>query len=165
MNKIYLKYFLIIAATGIWGLIIYRVIRATHSEGSASIDISPVSVHRIPEVSVDTFTLYNDYPDPFVPANEEVDTVTEIRAADIKVANPPSDLTTQSDANVSNIIKFRGVVTNPQKKIKIAIVSINNKEFVVHERDNVEGVFIRKIKLEKLEINYKNKDFTIEKEH
>jgi hypothetical protein len=109
--------------------------------------------------------LYNDYPDPFVPANEEVDTVTEIRAADIKVANPPSDLTTQSDANVSNIIKFRGVVTNPQKKIKIAIVSINNKEFVVHERDNVEGVFIRKIKLEKLEINYKNKDFTIEKEH
>lgn len=154
-----------VAAISIWGLIIYRVIRATHNEGGPSIEAIPASAKRLPEMSVDTFTLYNDYPDPFIPAKEEVDTIEEIKPAETKVINSPSDLASENNENIANMVKFRGIVVNPQKKIKVAIVSINNKEFVVRERENVKGIYIRKINIEKLEINYKNKDFAIQKEH
>jgi hypothetical protein len=53
------------------------------------------------------------------------------------------------------------MIANPAKKIKIANISIQGKEYLVKERDRVEGYMIKKITAGILIITYKGKKFTI----
>jgi hypothetical protein len=165
MNNKYLKYFLIVAAIGIWGLIIYRIIQASKGGPDASIGFDSTPGNLMTDVTADTFTLNADYPDPFIPEKEEEDSVSESKSPDENIGVPSPELAPLSEESIAGLIKFRGIVENPQKKIRVAIVSINGREYVVHERDKVEGIYITKIMREKLKINYKNNQYDIEKEH
>jgi hypothetical protein len=150
----------------IWGIIVFRILNGLG--GSEAPDIGGRPAQRA-EVSspIDTFTLYADYPDPFIPGKEIDDTVLSVANATGKKDLPVAQTVTApliTEGTVAGMIQLKGIFGNPQKRSKVAIVTINGKEAIVHEKERVGGIYITKIAKDHLQIKYKGRSFTIDKE-
>ena len=160
-NK-YLKYFLIVGVIGVWGAVLYRLLH-----GLGDKDLPVATTHGFKEVYVespaDTFSLYADYPDPFIP---EIDSVS---SADLQKKSGPIDFKNNVTQPVDNTaltiaaIKYNGVINNTEKKVTVGIITINGKESLVKEKDKVNDITIMKIQKDNMRISYKGKSFFIKR--
>jgi len=166
MNNKYLRYSLMGAVVLIWGIIVFRILNGLGGSEAPAIGGRPVQ-HAEISSSIDTFTLYADYPDPFIPEKEIDDTVLSVSNAAGKKDLPVAQTATTpviTEATVAGIIQLKGIFSNPQKRSKVAIVTINGKEAIVHEKERLGGIYIAKIAKDHLQIIYKGRSFTIDKE-
>lgn len=156
------KYVLITAVALVWGLIIYRVIK-----GLGGDDVSPIAVASVKKIDytapVDSFALMADYGDPFQPSLTEeeepvsgMNTEAPVTTPALPVAPPPP----QFDFNT---IQYHGMMSNPDSKKKIAILSISGKDYLVKEKEKIEGVTVRKITPDEIVVTVNGKTETVGK--
>src|SRR5438128_2001268 len=139
MENKYMKYGLIGGTVLVWGLIIYRV-----SAGIAAPDRSPVSPPKphaaAPAVDNDSFVLYADYPDPFIPEKDSVEVMDlkkniAVSPAPPGVAAPAGPKPPTTLETLKSMFQYVGMIGNPGKKMKIAIVILHGREQLVREKE------------------------------
>ncbi|HXB10120.1 MAG TPA: hypothetical protein VNW04_23515 [Puia sp.] len=168
MNNKYVKYFLIVAVIAVWATIIYRIAGGL-SSGTQPIPPSVVASGNELKISSDTFALNADYPDPFLPDADSAatDTVTDrkvappLSAGNANAAGGASHPPTPE--SVAGIIQLGGIIANPQKRSRIAIITLRGKEHLVREKERIEDIYIKSIGRDKIRILYKGEIFTIGK--
>jgi hypothetical protein len=148
MNPKALRYLLFAGLAIVWSTIIYKVInglkgnddKVQESFRTAKFDYSTPK---------DSFSLIADYPDPFMPGNDradfENDTAYKIPAKEID-----SKISQASKPEIN--IQFFGMISNPEKKKKVAIISISGKEYLVSEKEKIDHVLVGKIFREKITV-------------
>lgn len=165
MNPKMLKYFLITGVALIWGIITFRIIR------SLSNNTPVVSVPQLaaPDfnytIEPDTFFLFADYPDPFLPDEENSDTGNISEPQSITNTDPglnqPPQQTVPADSFDPSTIKYTGMIANPDRKIRMAIIKINERETVLKEKDKTTGFTLQKILKDKIVIIHKSKRYEV----
>ncbi|HVV02638.1 MAG TPA: hypothetical protein VHC96_00385 [Puia sp.] len=173
-----MKYGLIGGTVIVWGLIVYRV-----SAGLSGPDVSPAPAPK-PHVTApvprnDSFVLYADYPDPFIPEKDsldEIDLKKNVTAAPGSPGGisgavpsnggqpgamtggpkPPTALET-----LKSILQYEGMVGNASKKLKIAIVTLHGQEQLVREKEKVDEIIIKKIERDRIGVVYKGRYFEV----
>ena len=122
MENKYLKYGLIAGAIFVWGAIIIRVVNGM----SRPIPPQPQAPRQqviAAQPASDSFVLFADYPDPFLP---DPDTINDIVAKTASPAPYPGNpVTTPAPPPLKSIIQYVGLIANPKKKVMIAILNIN----------------------------------------
>lgn len=165
MNPKMLKYFLITGVVLVWGIITFRIIRSLSNETP----IVPVSQLAAPAFNYttepDTFFLFADYPDPFLPDEENSDTgnISEpkpITNTDPGLNQPPLQ-PVPSDGFDPSTIKYSGMIANPEMKIRMAIIKINEREAVLKEKDKTADFILQKILKDKIVIIHKTKRYEV----
>jgi len=160
------KYLLIAIVTLIWSIIIYKVVNAIGQNGpiTSTVNTKEYAIDRKP--AGDSFSLYANYPDPFIP---DADTSLHVEVAKgntvLSPGNQPvSGLVANSHPikpDPSTFIKYHGMVYNPEKKIKAALLTINSKEITLKEKEMAENVTIKKILTDRIQVLYNHKIYTI----
>jgi hypothetical protein len=164
-----LKYGLIVVVIFVWGAIIFRV-----AGGMSAPDLPAATVRSQPVAAApvrNTYVLFADYPDPFIPEEDSLDEI-DIKKTGAGMGNagpmaggvmnapkpePPPPPTVQS------FVQYIGMIANPEKKLKVAIISVHGKELLIREKEKKEDVLVRKIEMGKIGIVYKGKYVEIEK--
>jgi hypothetical protein len=157
----YFKYFLIAAVIGIWGTVILRVVDGLKAP-KAPEAVRSAPVKNVRKLTEDTFTLYADYPDPFLSEVDSGADKTAIKKDPVAVpaaSSPPPNFVTPE--MVETIIQYKGLISNPKKKSRVAIVTIHGKEYLVREKDRLEGIRILKIGKTGITVLYKGGVFEI----
>ncbi|HEY4205250.1 MAG TPA: hypothetical protein VGM31_00495 [Puia sp.] len=163
MNKSkYLKYVLIVAVVGVWGAILYRIVRGL---GSSSPLTQAAPIHLASELrpASDTFRLNADYPDPFLPQPDSLEKDTVLRPSQLPMpVSQPSISNVPLEEPVGNIVQFNGVMGGPRNKRRVAIVTVHGKELMVREGEKIEGINIRRIRKNGIDILYKGKSYFLQ---
>ena len=177
MTSKYLRYFLMTAVVFIWGVIVYRIVYGLGGAKGAAVRNATTTEPEM-AIEVDSFTLNADYPDPFIP---EEDTSTKADGktgavvaggAGVPASGGPSGagaagmpaVPAITKETVAGIVQYKGYFGDPKKRNAIAIVVIHGKGAVVRERDKLEGITIKKIGREELQVVYKGQVWVVEKE-
>ncbi len=149
------KYVLIAGVVLIWGIVIYRVIKGLKRDNEFPVVNKRVAPFKYDAVK-DSFILFANYPDPFL-ASVETDTAETNKipstaqnfSSEIYQKNHPVQRPPQIDINS---IRYQGMIANPEKKKKVAFLTIAGKEYTVKENDKIEGLVIRKITIDKISV-------------
>lgn len=169
MNQKYVRYFLIAGVTVVWGLIIYRVVEGLSGDD----DLLPVTMNtaKLPVLAEkeEPYRLIADYPDPFLAGGDDdtasaVVLTTAVSAPSSSTIYPPvapPPPPPDPDAYKEGMFQYVGMISNPEKKIKIATVVIKGTELVVKEKDKVMGFVIGKIEAGKIVVSYRGKRMVI----
>lgn len=114
-------------------------------------------------VASDFFNLNADYPDPFLAGTDSVikDTLAKVDHPQIRQPDNVTPPTASPAQPITSFIQYNGMISNPQGKVSIAIVTIHGKEYILKEGERTEGVIIKKIKKDKVTILYKEKLYSI----
>jgi hypothetical protein len=162
MNQKILRYGLIGGVTLVWGLIIYRVVDGLGDDDALPFVKSAVVKADVLEKEPEKFTLIADYPDPFIPGGEGEDTAALVSTvpgagggAPVPVYTPPVEVYKEGT------IKYLGMIANPAKKMKVAVIQVNGKEMTVKEKDRIEEFVVRKIERERLVVVWKGKEVVV----
>jgi hypothetical protein len=168
MENKYMKYGLIVVVIVVWGSIIFRVV------GGISGPDVPVSAGRPrpkveAPVSREQYVLFADYPDPFVPEEDSLDAVETRKpggqAAPYTASAPPVAVAPKPapPPTLQSFLQYMGMIGNPEKKLKIAIINLHGKELLVREKEKHDEVLIKKIDRDKIGVVYKGKYVEVEK--
>jgi hypothetical protein len=152
-----LKYLLIAGVIAIWGTVIYKVIAGQGEplqKFTKPIPAMEISVNRPKE----TFFLFANYPDPFLADEEDIDTILNEPVPAPPLA--PAPVTVAPDLS---FIQYHGVITNTDKKSKVALISLHGIEWMIKEKETKEGILVRKIHTDSLDILFNNKKYSIHK--
>ncbi|TWI77512.1 hypothetical protein IQ13_4318 [Lacibacter cauensis] len=169
MKKNYLKYVLVLGVVLIWGTIIYRIIQSLQT-GPLEVNLKNIPQDSKP-AKVDTFSLLLNYEDPFsrsLQSGETEDSIVTDNTIIYKeeLTNTTNNNTAQVQKNIQqapDFIKYSGYIYNPQKKIQMVMVTIQNQSFAMTENMEVNEVTLKKITRNKLTIRYRGNNFTIPK--
>lgn len=145
MNQKALRYFLFAALALVWGLIIYKIINGLDHRDNV-VPVLSVKAETSYNSPKDSFILFADYSDPFLPSDsvysEEIDKTVGVAINKEPIITKPNfDL---------NKIQYHGMISNPENKKKVAIVSIGGKEYMAKEKEKINEVVISKITREKI---------------
>lgn len=164
MNNKYVKYFLIVAVIGVWASIFYRVIHALGRPDEPFMVVAPAP-SPVQTLSDDTFHLFADYPDPFLGEDTmRADTAAAATAKPMAApvtAGPVAPVITRE--MVAGIVQYKGVISNPQKRTRVAILMLHGKEYLARENDKIEDIRILAIGKTRISIRYKEQVFTLDK--
>ena len=160
MENKYFKYGLIVVVIAVWGAIIYRV-----AGGLSGPDKPVAAVYHKPKAEAavvrEPFVLFADYPDPFLP---EADSIELVDGKKTGTAPGPAGYAPGSaprveppEPTVQSFLTYVGMIGNPAKKLKVAIISLHGKEMLMKEKEKREGIVLRKIDKEWIGVVYKGK--------
>jgi hypothetical protein len=167
MNQKIVRYCLIAGVVLVWGLIIYRVIDGLSGDDTILPAALPPAKAALLADKSDSFNLIADYPDPFLPVEDSAGARTGVTSAVTTqvVAPPPAPLNNtrppDPDAYKEGMIQYLGMISNPEKKIKVATVNIKGTEYLVKEGDKVMGIIIKKIEGERIIIVHRKKNIPV----
>jgi type II secretory pathway component PulC len=148
MDQKALKYSLIVGLTIVWSLIIYRVVNGLKDNNNQT-PPTRKTVKFDYSIRSDSFTLIADYPDPFLRDND-VATSEKDTASKALIEKPIPDLIQNSKPKID--VQFVGLISNPESKKKIAIISISGKQHLVREKEKVDDLFVSKITKERVTV-------------
>lgn len=143
----------------IWSLIAFRVFDGiTGKEQFIEImENRPVSFTSVIE---DSFTIYADYPDPFLIEENGSSIKANLNSSVSKYQSSKKE-TQEQDISIVNSLIYFGQMTNKKNKVKFALVSISGNELLVKEKEVIKGIRIIKVEAQKIIISYKGKVFPI----
>lgn len=151
MNQKALRYFLIAGLALVWGTIIYKVVDKLNQNDHTVHEIYK-AVKFDYNMPKDSFVLIANYPDPFLPGEDTISPGNDrsrpiagdqVVNKEIIPPKPTFDL---------NKIQYFGMIVNPEKKKRIAMISIAGKEYLAKEKEKIDQVLISKITKEKITI-------------
>jgi hypothetical protein len=109
--------------------------------------------------------LISDYPDPFIP-HEDNNKDEAIKQPEKQVPvneNSVAPKVPPKPAFDPSVIQYRGMISNPENKIRVAIVNIGGGEHLVKLNEIVSNCKIRGIEKDRLVVVYKGRSYTIER--
>jgi hypothetical protein len=152
-----MRYFLVAGAAVVWGLIIYRVASALHDNDPKALSTRPASSFNY-TTKADSFLLIADYPDPFIAAEYDEDTVQAVvdkNAGQVNVISSPVPSFDRSS------VQYYGMIANRATRAKVASISIKGKLMLAKEKDEIEEFIIKKIENDRLVIVWKGEVVSI----
>lgn len=165
MQQKTLRFILIGGALFVWGTIMLKVFAALGED--KAIVLSSMETAETPTLAneADTFSLLKGYADPFLPDSLVFteDSLAMDTAIHTSVPVSTAATTAQPIPEVVDLsfIKYLGMIANPDKKLKAAIVSIKGKDMILKEEAVAADVTIKKITADQLAVVYKGKKYTI----
>ena len=150
-------YFLLPAVIGVWGYVIFRIIDFSSEEPTTGAYISTkVPGFRAGSKEKERYILKLDYPDPFlknlkpvtrptVPVNNQRNKRPPVRQ--VKKENP-----------IWKSIRYQGFVENPKDHDRLALLVINGKKKLMHERDSFASVTVKTIYQDSVSLTYQGKE-------
>jgi hypothetical protein len=143
-------YILLVAAIGIWGTIIYKIIDGLSTDEKQSIAVIESINFKIPEPKkVDSFSLLRISRDPFldkplVPDKKKV----KPKQAKIKIDIP---------------LVYHGMMKKNNGKERLFIVSINGQQTFIKKGQEIQGIILLNGNETKVTVSFKGVRKTIDK--
>lgn len=140
MNEKVKRYILLIAVVVVWALIIYRVV--------SYVNPNPVDNQFYRDqtndsfaLSIDTFSLILNYPDPFFP---EIENYANNNKQLNKTLLSSSVVVDKTKGTLWPEIIYRGTIKNPQTAKQVFLITISEKDFLMNISDTMMGVSMSK---------------------
>lgn len=149
----------------IWGYIGYYIYNFFHSEVGELPTELPVNLSKKKADDSVDYVLALNYADPFL-KEEPKPRNNNVNKAPNKPNSPaitPVIQKTITEAPKTLDIKYMGLVENKTSGVATGLVSINGKTFLVKKGETVEGVLIRSLSVEKLEVKVGKENISITK--
>jgi hypothetical protein len=169
VNNKYLKYCLIAGAVAVWAMIIYRIVRGIRPVADPVTPRS-ITINNELTTTVDSFSLNADYPDPFQPDTDTTEEALPQKGgpalSGTSAVTGPGARTqdpTMTREAIAGMIQLNGIISNPKKKSKIAILTIRGKEYVVREKEKIGEIRLGKIGKDQIQVFYRGESYTIVK--
>lgn len=166
MQQKNLKYILLTGVAIIWGAIIYKVLNGMSNENRI-ITLIPKQKNNIIDKSLnEPYRLLANYADPFGAEGEE-----ELNK-NFKDSSKNSANSLQEKAVLDNrtvikpdlsFIQYKGMITNPVSKKRIAIISINGKDEFVGPKTRINNIKVNTIQQDKISIIYLKSQYWIKR--
>lgn len=166
MNNKNIKYLLIFAAVLVWGLVIRSIINGLQNNDNSQTIIHPNIAIADYNIKADSFFLFADYPDPFIPETDtlqqQIDAIDEqMKAATVDAQRNQVNSDTPAKIDMS-FIHYEGMVANTDVRNKKAgFINLRGKDVMVKEGQKIEGVLIKKINKQSLVIVFQNKKIVL----
>jgi len=153
---------LIIATAAIWGIVIFKIYNTVSSK-SITKAVEYTFESDSSQRQIDTFSLVLNYKDPFLKfANSYNTNLTTLHHSSTikekKVVIQPI----KNETPFPNFL-FLGAVKNQKKNVSFVYVQINNEAKTMRIGDSYEGILLKKIFKDSIEVMYLNKLKVIKK--
>jgi hypothetical protein len=143
-------YILLVAAIGIWGTIIYKIINGLSPEDTQRMTILENFDFKIPEPKkVDSFSLLPISRDPFL---------DKPLVPDKKKVKPK-----QTKASIDIPLVYHGMMKKNNGKEKLFIVSINGQQTFIKKGQEIQGIKLLNGNETKVTVSFKGVRKTIDK--
>ncbi|WP_285060252.1 hypothetical protein [Pedobacter ginsengisoli] len=159
---VYLLGFLVLC---IWGVIVYRVFLSVREKGSDRLQLAStgkINKVPVPKLYPDTFKLLLNYPDPFTGALAKMPDTAGIKNLVGKTTVPGAAPVQAPDPVLQ--MKYLGFVADGRGNRRVAIMSYQGAEMMMHESDTLKGVKIMVIKKDGVLVRYHGKTTLIKTE-
>ncbi len=138
----------------IWGYVGYVVCDYLRTDDDIIPTELPVNFSKKKKSDSTTYSLALNYPDPFLkeeprPRNNNTSKSANNTSKPIQVTVPQKTIT---EVPKSLDIKYMGLVENKTSGAATGLVSINGKSFLVKKGEKVEGILIKTLSSEKMEV-------------
>lgn len=158
MQKKRLNIILILAVLGLWGSVIYKSLnRFFPSENYNSKNLNSIQSFDIKKITKDTFSLQKLSRDPFLDkplVSEKPNNVVVQKAlSQIKKTNHTVP-TVSKPALVWPQVSYYGYIKSQQKIEELVLVKIDNRFLKVRKNQNVDGLIIKRIFKDSIEIGF-----------
>jgi len=151
-------YFVVPALLVIWGIIFYKVFNALNPQDDL---IVPVSQNLNTQTHIeksDTFSIYTDYPDPFLSGSPK-QRISEEESQEINVPKQ-SPIVPIKQVTPWPAISYSGMIKNQKSNKQLALIQINGKENIAASGTSLEGITIQRIFKDSVEVSFnKEKKF------
>ena len=163
MNQKSLRYFLLAGVILIWGVIVFRIINGLNNNDDPANPVRKKVASINYNITKDSFLLIANYPDPFIPGNIKIkDAGNDLQPLTREpVLNNNSIPEQKKIAFDINSIQYHGMIANSETKMKLAIITLADKEYTAKEGDKIELITLRKITKTGIVIISKGKSYTI----
>ncbi len=148
----------------IWGFFIYRFYTA-YNEGDIPVTNENIQVIKLDDLKDSVqYQLSLNYKDPFLREGENnkkthSSGTTKTNEQKPQIVKTPTVVTPK----ITNEIKYLGLVKNNSTGVSTALVSINGKSYLVKKGDVIEGVTIKNISNDNVEIKEGKNSITVSK--
>lgn len=154
-----LTYFLLLLVVSLWGYLIYKVFGAIHGNNESTPQITAV-LPPIENLDYYRFkgqdTLYLNYRDPLysTTGNIKQTAIQDITASapTVPVANYPPPIMVPE-----TVINYNGFIENETSKKRIAIVNIDNKQYMIGLGDTQQGLKVLEIQQNQVRVKFNGK--------
>ncbi len=160
MGNKFLKYFLLIGTTIVWGIIGVRILSGFGSVQKILHTKADTEKISFP-IEEDTFTLQTDYSDPFIPEPDSL-ADPDSKYNEIKKISHPID-STKLKPDYS-FIKYVGLISGSSKKSRVAIINFRGNDVMMKEKDKIQGFTLKSIAKKELTFNSNRVSFQIKRE-
>jgi hypothetical protein len=148
-----LIYILIPLVLLIWGLIVFRIIKQINRSQKPAIDNTSYSKNNNQGPETDSSSLILHYRDPFL---HGITRKISDSGGSYNLFSNNSNLTTVTKAPVNfPNTRYSGLVINSKNKLKLGLLKIENKDFLVQEGELVSGEKIIRLHADSVIISFK----------
>lgn len=143
----------------IWGYVGFKFYSAFSENENETAIKDPASV-QVKNADTSVYTLALNYEDPFL-KSESAPVIK--RENHVSVHPKPDNNIVKKEPEKLPEIKYLGIISNKTSGITTALISLNNKHFIVKSGETVEGILIKSISSENLKIKIGNTTSSISK--
>lgn len=149
----------------LWGYIGYTFYDYINADIDSLPTELPVNLAKKKKSDSTDYKLALNYADPFL--KEEPKPRNSISNKSSNISNKPLPVTipqkTITEAPKSLDIKYMGLVENKSSGVATGLISINGKSYLVKKGEKVEGILIKSLSAEKLEVKAGKENLSIAK--
>ncbi len=127
----------------IWGLVSYKIYIGLKGDDDMGVEINAVPTLLVPDSGIDTFSVFNNYRDPFLGAvkkprmNNGLDkNASKPNVSNNNVIKPPLP---PVNGNWPTI-QYSGILKNQSNSTSLILLSINGKTYTLKQGDAAEGI-------------------------
>lgn len=157
-------YLLIAGVVVVWGLIFYRVFSGLDS-GEDTVIAMPKRkvIKQTQEKEEEVLVLFANYRDPFLGGTSRAISVTRTDAYGSNTSSIPRKPAVKKEKQEEvpidwTFLDYVGIVQNKETKKKVGLLTISGKEYMVNEKDQINGVTILRKERDSIQVNYSGKD-------
>jgi hypothetical protein len=159
-------YILLIIVLGLWIVVFYRIYKSFFSEDEGEmVAVVNAKPNKIVLEDSNTFLLKANYQDPFL---------GKFATSLMRSGNSSGVVTTVNKTSIPKVkiepvkidwsfIKYFGLIKNHQTQKQVALVSINGRQHMVSEGDNVDEVLFVKNFRDSIKITYQRETIFLKK--
>ncbi len=150
----------------IWGLVIYRIFFEGRTKPENITPVVKPVIKTDAKEEQEAYRLIANYRDPFL--NEIKTSVIEIKQEENKEeVNQRSSNLRRRRTSVSRIrwpeIKYGGFIEDGQNQKFTILLNIKNRDYLAHEGDTVDQIFIKEFHKDSIILVYNNEEKTLTK--
>lgn len=150
-------YILLPVVIAIWGIIGYKIYKSVYPDVNRETTANTIDFKAVADTTQETYTLAANYYDPFLSGIQSKKYSDNATNKNPKALVKPKNLVPEKTPLVWPLIKYKGSVINQQSNVQIALVSINNKDFLFKKGETKLDLTVLEIKKDSVKISFKEK--------
>ena len=156
-----LKYILVPLLIIVWGAIFFKIYNYTADNDNYSVPFTKKNILASETNSVDSFSIYAEYRDPFLGSTNNYSGNRSNNANNVKkVKNQQANIIDVKQSPVQNAkwpqMKYGGIVINKKNEKATGILHAGNKDFLVQKGNTYENIEIKGVYKDSLVVKFGN---------